>query len=155
MPTFPEQTYEFTRAQDIASQHLAIITRRVLNVTIPGVSDFTGSGTLFTVPRDRVFCCTSFVVIHTPGGAIDDYATGLYLLGSQPGDSGHYFANYNPAWLEATASERTYGWSGEVWIPPGTVLEIYMYLARPGGGAGGASYFLTGFTIPRGNFTEG
>lgn len=158
MPDFPEQCYQFTRPQDVVSQQLEVV-RRSESGTLPAsaLCQLTGSSVLYRVPNDRSFLIVAWSLFHEVQGADLTYSVGAWLELTQGGSltplkiAPWWPGNVYSGTYEA---ERCYGWTGNLLVPPGVGLSVAASFT-PSANVGNLIYALLGYSIPRGNVTEG
>jgi hypothetical protein len=158
----PEQVYEFTRAQDLASQRLSLV-RRYQAVTLGLADYFAATLNLLVVPQDKALILTSFGVwidtltpltyrglvafTQTSGTtAVDPAQRGKHVLAATFGAVGG---------ASAALQHNAFGWSGQLMVANPRSVDLELMLAAPPAIAQEINFHVTGIFIPRGNVTEG
>lgn len=147
---FPEICYEWTRSQDVASQHLEVVRRGVQGVIISGGSFLELE--VYNVPRDRAFVLQSVV-----GSAICNDATCIinHLAVSTSSSFDFPFVTANPPSAPGVAGViRAVSWTGQHLVPPGRQLTVRIGMQTVMIADQLVVIGLSGISIPRGNILE-
>lgn len=147
---FPSICYEWTRPQDLASQHLEVV-RRSVQVTIPSGSSFA-TASIFAVPSDKAFLLQAVVAMLVCNDASS--IINMAMLATF-GSSDAPFITTNPPSVPGVAGTiRAVSWTGQHIIPPGRILTATIGMQTQQIADQLANLGLSGVLIPRGNVLE-
>lgn len=113
---FPPWLYKFTSQTHEGSQPIESISRRVdQTANAAGIVN-----NVYTVPGDFMFCLSNGVVAVDAPALVTP--TQALLSFTKPDTSTEIMIAWNQT-PSAAAENMTLNWSGEVWIPPGSVIH--------------------------------
>ena len=147
---FPEICYEWTRPQDIASQHLEVVRRSIV-VTIGAGASFQ-IGALYKVPGDKAFivqALTASFICNDASSMANHVALTSTLLGEA-----NFVVGTPPAYTGVNGALRAFGWFGQHLIRPGVALSAIIAMQTAQIAAQPVELGLSGIAIPRGNILE-
>lgn len=148
----PEQLFSLPMLKDVRTQSIELIVRRAFSAS-GGLAGWL-SPILFTVPKDRIWICTSFSVEFSADAAGGTAAgVGLFLQQAGGANQSVCAATGGGYVLSAGQPAQDYGNSCSIWFPPGSECTIRM--TSNGAGNHSAFFNVSGLSIPRGSIAVG
>lgn len=147
----PEQLFSLPLLKDVRTQPIELIIRRgPTNVAVANL--FTAA--LFTVPKDRVFCCTSFAAQALPD-AVGGTPVSCALTLDIDGLNNTYIAASPPHGFALAAGQpiQAMGTACSIWCPPGSIVGVAVAFNTSAGHS--VTPGLTGLCFPRGSIAIG
>lgn len=149
----PEQIFQFTRTQDLVSQHFEVVRRVSTIVLAPG--GVYGGSVFYAIPNDRVLIVSSAWAQLLPRAEVNlDFAGCAITFGpaGYPEVAGAFgfTAGAGPAGVYVTA-----GWQGQLIIPGGNSIGIRAGLRTGTVGGQTIEVGFYGVSLPRGNIVAG
>lgn len=142
----PEQLFSLPLLKDLRTQQIELIVRRGAT-TVAASNLFTAA--LYTVPKDRVFCVSSFACQALPD-AIGGTPVTLALTLDVDGVNTNYVCATPTTGFSLAAGQpiQALGMACSIWCPPGSIVGLA--LAFNTSATHSWTPGLTGLSFPRG-----
>jgi len=149
---FPEFLYQFTRPKDAFTQGLEVVHRQIDGSGAVGPIGYTQA--IYTVPTDRVFILTAMTARIQLTGGFPNYVNTVLQL--RKASNPRYFIAQEERTLQGLGLGEYRGYaafSGEIWCPPGDIIEAIFSWLTPDDWTHNVTLF--GFSIPRASVSLG
>lgn len=155
MAIFPEQIFQFTRPQDLASQLFQFTHRS--NAALIAAGNTGASAIMLTLPKDRAMVVTSWGYYWGVAGATTYFNSAMLLFNTTTVGVNlacDVLSDSDP-FTAVVGVTKTRGKNTNVLVPPGSRITIGIYAIDVTDANCTMNYWLSGYTFPRGNLTEG
>jgi len=145
----PEQLFSLPLLKDVKTQPIELVFRTSGIVASGGAATFASA--LYTVPNDRVFCCTGWGVFCDPN-AVGGYMQTAGMAYQLPNGTTVYLQSRSIGFILAGAPcpQHLLGDACDIWLPPGGIASVLCTFSG-GGVTHNVTFSLTGVTFPRGS----
>lgn len=138
----PDFLYRQPLSKDRATQQIEILSR---SIQTTGSAGLVQSRTIFTLPADRIGVLTMMSVSIVQGGGTDALVT---MRGFASGVG--FVASGSPQAPFTPPSTNIMSWTGQVWLPPSSLVIIDAIMSAMSVGAV-LDFTAQAITFPRGN----